>query len=420
MEIKAIRGFSDILPEETPTWQRVEGEARRVLEGFGFQEIRIPVLERTELFSRGIGQQTDIVQKEMYTFQDKGGDWVTLRPEATASIARAYIEHRLWIRDPESRLYFIGPMFRYERPQRGRLRQFHQIDAEIFGPDHPMVDAEIMALLMEILERIGLREMRLELNSLGCRNCRGIFRDELRDFLRGHQAELCPDCQRRSEQNPLRAFDCKVPGCIEVMKKAPILEDFLCDACRSHFEGVKANLEHLGVAFTVNPRLVRGLDYYSRTAFEVVVEGLGAQNAVAAGGRYDNLIAELGGPDIPGIGFAIGMERVMLLIPQQPPRPPAKLYVAVLGEEARRLGFLWSWQLKRQGIPVMLEYQDKSLKAQLRRANKLDIPFVLILGEDEIAQKRALLKDMQKGTQQQVPFDQALQILCEILNPQSS
>ena len=417
MEIKAVRGFSDILPEETPTWQRVEGEARRVLEGFGFQEIRIPVLERTELFSRGIGQQTDIVQKEMYTFQDKGGDWVTLRPEATASIARAYIEHRLWVQDPEARLYFIGPMFRYERPQRGRLRQFHQIDAEIFGPDHPMVDAEIMALLMEILERIGLREMRLELNSLGCRNCRGTFRDELRAFLRGHLTELCPDCQRRSEQNPLRTFDCKVPGCIEVMKKAPILEDFLCDACRSHFEEVKANLEYLGVAFMVNPRLVRGLDYYSRTAFEVVVEGLGAQNAVAAGGRYDNLIAELGGPDIPGIGFAIGMERVMLLISQQPPRPKARLYVAVLGEEARRLGFLWSWHLKRHGVPVMLEYQDKSLKAQLRRANKLNIPFVLILGEDEIAQKRALLKDMQKGTQQQVPFDQALQILYEVLNP---
>ncbi|RLA84689.1 MAG: histidine--tRNA ligase, partial [Deltaproteobacteria bacterium] len=353
----------------------------------------------------------------MYTFQDKGGDWVTLRPEATASIARAYIEHRLWVQDPEARLYFIGPMFRYERPQRGRLRQFHQIDAEIFGPDHPMVDAEIMALLMEILERIGLREMRLELNSLGCRNCRGTFRDELRAFLRGHLTELCPDCQRRSEQNPLRTFDCKVPGCIEVMKKAPILEDFLCDACRSHFEEVKANLEYLGVAFMVNPRLVRGLDYYSRTAFEVVVEGLGAQNAVAAGGRYDNLIAELGGPDIPGIGFAIGMERVMLLISQQPPRPKARLYVAVLGEEARRLGFLWSWHLKRHGVPVMLEYQDKSLKAQLRRANKLNIPFVLILGEDEIAQKRALLKDMQKGTQQQVPFDQALQILYEVLNP---
>lgn len=420
MEIKAIRGFSDILPDETPTWQKVEATARRVLEGFGFREIRIPVLERTDLFTRGIGQGTDIVQKEMYTFQDKGGDWVTLRPEATASIARAYIEHRLWTKDPEARLYFIGPMFRYERPQKGRLRQFHQIDCEVFGPDHPMVDAEVIALLIELLKEIGVKSGRLELNSLGCRRCRQAFKVELQAFLSQRKDRLCPDCQRRSELNPLRTFDCKVPDCNALLTEAPLLQDFLCEGCRAHFEEVRGYLEVLGVPYTVNPRLVRGLDYYSRTAFEVLVEDLGAQKAVAAGGRYDNLIADLGGPEIPGIGFAVGMERVMLLLPPEPPKPPARLYIAALGDEARKVGFLWSWQLKRRGIPTLLEYASKGLKAQLRRADKLEVPFVLILGEEELEAKKAVLRDMKKGTQQGVPFDTALQFLEEILTRGSS
>lgn len=420
MEIRAIRGFSDILPDETPAWQRVEATARRVLEGFGFREIRIPVLERTELFARGIGEGTDIVQKEMYTFQDKGGDWVTLRPEATASIARAYIEHRLWTKDPEARLYFIGPMFRYERPQKGRLRQFHQIDCEVFGPDHPMVDAEVMALLILLLKEIGVEGGRLEVNSLGCRRCRQAFRTHLKAFLAQRQDQLCPDCQRRAEVNPLRTFDCKVPGCNAVMAEAPLLQDFLCEACRAHFQEVKGYLELLGVPFEVNPRLVRGLDYYSRTAFEVLVDDLGAQKAVAAGGRYDNLIAELGGPEIPGIGFAVGMERVMILLSPEPPRPPALLYIAPLDEEARRIGFLWSWELKRRGIPTILEYTPKSLKAQLRRANKLEVPYCLILGEDELRSGKATLRDMKKGTQSEVPFDTAVQVLEDLLTRGSS
>ncbi len=405
MEVKAVRGFADILPEEVPTWRKVEEEARRTLEAFGFQEIRVPVLERTELFQRGIGDETDIVQKEMYTFEDRGGDSVTLRPEATASIARAYVEHRLYARDPEARLYFIGPMFRYERPQRGRLRQFHQIDAEVFGVDHPMVDAEVMALLMELLKRVGVQQCELQLNSLGCPSCRGPFRRELQDFLQRRLDELCPDCRRRAQRNPLRTFDCKVPQCRKVMEEAPLLEDYLCDACRGHFEQVRAHLEELGIPFVVNPRMVRGLDYYTRTAFEVVAEGLGAQNAVAAGGRYDRLVSELGGPDISGIGFAIGMERLLLLIPPEPAPPTALLFIAALGEEAQKMAFRWSWALKRQGLPTMVDYRGRSLKAQLRRADKFAIPFVAIVGEDEIAQGEVILRDMKKGTQERVPLE---------------
>ncbi|RLA80376.1 MAG: histidine--tRNA ligase [Deltaproteobacteria bacterium] len=404
MEVKAVRGFADILPEEVPTWRKVEEEARRTLEAFGFQEIRVPVLERTELFQRGIGDETDIVQKEMYTFEDRGGDSVTLRPEATASIARAYVEHRLYARDSEARLYFIGPMFRYERPQKGRLRQFHQIDAEVFGVDHPMVDAEVMALLMELLKRVGVQQCELQLNSLGCPSCRGPFRRELQDFLQRRLDELCPDCRRRAQSNPLRTFDCKVPQCRKVMEEAPLLEDHLCDACRGHFERVRAHLEELGIPFVVNPRMVRGLDYYTRTAFEVVAEGLGAQNAVAAGGRYDRLVSELGGPDIPGIGFAIGMERLLLLIPPEPAPPTALLFIAALGEEAQRMAFRWSWALKLQGLPTMVDYRGRSLKAQLRRADKFAIPFVAIVGEDEIAQGQVILRDMKKGTQERVPL----------------
>jgi histidyl-tRNA synthetase len=418
-ELKAIRGFWDILPEETPTWRFIEEEARRTLEGFGFQEIRIPTLERTELFVRSMGESSDVVQKEMYTFQDKSGQWVTLRPEATASIVRAYVEHRLWTKDPEARLYFIGPMFRYERPQKGRLRQFHQIDAEVLGPDHPMVDAEIIMLLMELLKRLGLKDLRLELNSLGCPGCRIPFKEEVQRFLRQNEDKLCPDCRRRMELNPLRVFDCKVPSCKELLKEAPLLEGFLCETCKSHFEKVKEFLEEIKIPYQVNRFLVRGLDYYTRTVFEVIAPGLGAQNAVAAGGRYDGLVKELGGPDIPGIGFAIGVERLMLLIPRKELDSPVKLFIASLGEEPKKVAFRLGWELKKEGLSAWMEYENKSLKAQLRRADKLSIPFVLIIGEDELKQKKLILRDMKKGTQQEIPLSEAIEKLKEII-PKSS
>lgn len=415
-EIKAVRGFEDILPEDAPLWRWVEEEAREVLESFGFHEIRIPVLERTELFARGIGEETDIVQKEMYTFQDKGGDWVTLRPEATASIARAYLEHRLYAKDPEARLYFIGPMFRYERPQKGRLRQFHQIDAEVFGVDHPMVDAEVMGLCMEMLRRMGITAVRLEINSLGCERCRSQFRQELKAFLQRNLSQLCPDCQRRADRNPLRALDCKLEGCRQIMAHSPLILNHLCEDCKAHFQAVKSYLEDLSVPYVVNPHLVRGLDYYDRTAFEVLSEDLGAQKAVAAGGRYNHLISQLGGPDIPGIGFAIGMERLMLLLGVKRERPPLPLFLIPLGEKARKEAFRLCWELKKNGIPALMEYQEKSLKAQLRRADKLRAKKVVVIGEDELQKGVILLKDMQTGLQEELPLNDALRALKERLS----
>ena len=409
--IKAVRGFNDILPEETPRWRQVEEEARRVLEGFGFREIRVPVLERTELFARGIGQGTDIVEKEMYTFSDKGGESVTLRPEATSSIVRAYIEHKLYAWDPEVRLYFIGPMFRYERPQKGRLRQFHQINAEVFGVAHPMVDAEVMGILIQLLRSLGLQGYRLEINSLGCPRCRPPFRERLRSYLEEHLGELCPDCRRRAERNPLRIFDCKVEGCQEVIREAPLLEGFLCEECRAHFGEVSNYLEDLGIPYEVNPRMVRGLDYYTRTAFEVVAEGLGAQNAVAAGGRYDDLVASLGGPPIPGIGFAVGMERLLLLLPPHPSLPRAKLFIAALGPEAQRIAFRWSFHLNREGITTMLDYRGGSLKSQMRRADKFSVPYVAILGEEEIKRGKVILRDMRKKVQKELPFSSFIEAI---------
>lgn len=414
-EIKAVRGFEDILPEDIPLWRWVEEEARKVLESFGFKEIRIPVLEKAELFTRGIGEETDIVQKEMYTFQDKGGDWVTLRPEATASIARAYIEHRLYAKDPEARLYFIGPMFRYERPQKGRLRQFHQIDAEVFGVDHPMVDAEVMGLCMEMLGRVGVTTVRLELNSLGCDKCRPIFRRELKAFLQSRLPHLCPDCQRRADRNPLRALDCKLEGCKAVMAHSPLILDYLCEDCQAHFQAVKTYLEELSVPYVVNPYLVRGLDYYDRTAFEVLSEDLGAQKAVAAGGRYNHLISQLGGPEIPGIGFAIGMERLILLLRVRGERPPLPLFLIALGERAKREVFRLSWQLKKNGILALMEYQEKSLKSQLRRADKLGAQKVVVIGDEELAKGVFLLKDMKTGLQEEFPLQDALRVLKERL-----
>ncbi len=336
MEIKAIRGFNDVLPDEIGKWQFVEKTAREVFEGFGFSEIRIPILERTELFSRGIGEATDIVEKEMYTFTDRSGNALTLRPEATASMARAYLEHQMYSFDPVAKLYTMGPMFRYERPQKGRYRQFYQIDAEVFGVANPMVDAEVIIMLIRFLEKVGLTNLELQINSLGCRECRPRYREELKKFFSGKSVQLCEDCQRRLQTNPLRIFDCKVESCKEAIAEAPKVTDFICPECQKHFDRVKEYLGMAGLTYILNPRMVRGLDYYTRTAFEVVSYGLGAQNAVTGGGRYDNLFQEIGGLDVPGIGFAVGVERLISLLPKEREfiRYP-HLFVAALGR--RRL-----------------------------------------------------------------------------------
>jgi histidyl-tRNA synthetase len=382
----------------------LEQRAREVLEGFGFAEIRLPILERAELFSRSIGEETDIVEKEMYTFEDRSGDCITMRPEATASMVRAYIEHKLYVADPMVKLYSIGPMFRHERPQKGRHRQFHQINVEVFGISQPMIDAEVMAILMHYLSLVGASGCRLQINSLGCPHCRLAYKEILQAFLKDHLPGLCEDCRRRMEKNPLRAFDCKVTGCQEIMSEAPLISDYLCPPCAAHFAAVRSYLETLEIAYELNPRMVRGLDYYTKTAFEVVAGELGAQNAVAAGGRYDQLVATLGGPDIPGIGFAIGMERLLLILPDEPLPPGPSLFIAALGEGPQRKAFGLSYKLNRAGVRTLIDYEGRSLKAQMRRADKCDARYVLIIGEEEQRTGQAILRDMEEKKQEEIPL----------------
>jgi histidyl-tRNA synthetase len=405
MEIKAIRGFNDILPEEIGKWHFVEDTARDVFEGYGFSELRIPIIERTELFSRGIGEATDIVEKEMYTFTDKGGNSLTLRPEATASLARAYLEHQMYNFDPVAKVYFIGPMFRYERPQKGRYRQFYQIDAEVFGVGKPMVDAEVIVMLIQFLKKVGLEKLELQINSLGCRDCRPAYREKLEDFFEKKSFQLCGDCQRRLHTNPLRIFDCKVETCKEAIADAPKVTDYLCEECRKHFDKVKEYLGESELSYLLNPKMVRGLDYYTRTAFEVVSCDLGAQNAVAGGGRYDNLFKEIGNLDTPGIGFAIGMERLISLLP--PGRTFAQypqVFIAALGEETQGEAYRLLSRLHLEGIRAELDYEGKSLKSQMRRADKLKAPYVLILGGDELGRGVAILRNMGNKSQEEIPI----------------
>jgi histidyl-tRNA synthetase len=414
MEIKAIRGFNDILPDEIGKWQFVEETAREVFEGFGFSEIRIPVLERTELFSRGIGETTDIVEKEMYTFTDRSGNSLTLRPEATASIARAYLEHQLYTFDPVAKLYYIGPMFRYERPQKGRYRQFYQIDTEVFGVESPMVDAEVIVMLIHFLERVGLDKLELQINSLGDRNCRPRYREELKKFLSSKSFQLCEDCQRRLQTNPLRIFDCKVETCQQAIANAPKVSDFICQECQKHFDKVKEYLETAGLTYILNPRMVRGLDYYTRTAFEVVSYQLGSQNAVAGGGRYDNLFQEIGGLDVPGIGFAIGMERLISLLPKEKEFAQyPHLFIAALGEKPYTKAYQLANQLHLERIRAELDYEGKSLKSQMRRADKLKARYVLILGEDELKRGKAVLRNMETKSQEEISISDILTVIKE-------
>ncbi len=405
--ITAVRGFKDILPPETDKWRYIEGKAHDVFSAFGFREIRIPILEKTELFRRGIGESTDIVEKEMYTFTDRGEESLTLRPEATASVIRAYVEHALHASEQVTKLFAVGPMFRRERPQKGRYRQFHQIDVEILGPDDPHIDAELLVMVIHFLRSVGLSSLNLEINSLGCEKCRPGFREAIVSFLRGREEELCGDCRRRLSVNPLRIFDCKVEPCREVMAQAPRMTDFVCDDCRRHFETLQRNLDQFQVAYRVNPKMVRGLDYYTRTTFEVTTEHLGAQNAVLGGGRYDHLVRDLGGPDISGIGFAIGLERLASLIPEANGKasPEPLLFVAALGDKALQEAFLLCNRLRLKGILAETDYTGRSLKSQMKRADRLNSAFAVILGDKEIVEKRAVLRNMRQSTQEEIGLD---------------
>jgi len=419
VKLKALNGFKDILPGEVELWQHVETTARGVFTRFDFAEIRLPVLESTELFARSIGETTDIVEKEMYTFIDKK---ITMRPEATASLLRAYIEHGLYVQRPVQRLFTIGPMFRHERPQKGRLRQFHQMDVEVLGSHSPLVDAELMAMGSMLLQELGLN-VSLEINSLGCPQCRPGFRTRLLDFLAERMEHLCDDCKRRSSINPLRVLDCKNPGCRRQVQDAPSILDHLCPECGDHFAAVQEGMQRLDVPFTLNRFMVRGLDYYTRTTFEFITSDLGAQAAVGAGGRYDGLIEQLGGPkDSPGIGFAMGMERLVLLLQQQKAgiaevQDVPDLFVAALGMEATQSCHRLAHNLRSRGLRVAMDLEGKSLKSQMKQADKSGANRVLIVGEEELKNGQGMLRNMQTQEQQQEKLD--ADVLYTILKQQS-
>nr|WP_320050181.1 histidine--tRNA ligase [uncultured Desulfuromonas sp.] len=417
MSITGIKGMNDILPDEIATWQFLEETARRIFSTYGCQEIRVPVVEKTELFCRSIGETTDIVEKEMYTFNDKSDNSLTLRPEGTAPVMRSFIQHKLFNLDQVSKLYYMGPMFRYERPQKGRYRQFHQIGAEIIGIDDPRMDAQVLAMLSHYFEAVGLTDVSLQINSLGCPKCRPAYRQTLIDFLQQRLDQLCPDCQRRYATNPLRVLDCKSKTCKEATQGAPSVLDHLCTECDDHFATVQQCLNQLGTAYSINDRMVRGLDYYTKTTFEMVTNNLGAQNAVAAGGRYDGLVEELGGPSLPGIGFAMGVERLVLLLQDKKiETPPPALFLATLGKEAETFAFEVLHQLQREGIYAEMDFTGKSLKAQLRRADKLNCRYTIMIGDNELSAGSAQLKHMADGEQQEVKLDQLLEELWPLLD----
>ncbi len=414
MTIAGVRGFKDILPGETEMWQFIEHTTRAVLADFGFKEIKIPILEKTELFARSIGEDTDIVEKQMYTLSDRRGESLTLRPEATASVLRAYIEHDLYRKEQLVKLYSIGPMFRYERPQRGRQRQFYQINAEVLGAGDPKIDAELIIMLLHLLKKLGLAKVEVHINSLGCLECRSNFKEVLKSFLGQHRDVLCPNCRRRLVTNSLRVLDCKVEACNEAVSSAPSILDFLCVGCSAHFDEVKDMLGSFEIPYIVNSQVVRGLDYYTRTAFEVIVPDLGAQNAVAGGGRYDSLSRELGGPDLPGVGFAIGIERLALLIKggKDLLRFP-KVFIAAIGPEAQSKAFQMMTALRLNGIWAEMDYGEKSLKSQMRRADKMETHFTLIIGEQELKTGSAILRDMKSGYQQTIDLNRGIEEVVE-------
>ena len=404
--IPAIRGTHDILPGEVERWQRVEAVSRRLFERYGYAEVRTPIIEREELFAKGTGETTDIVQKEMYAFTDKGGERITLRPEATPSLVRAFVEHSLEQAMASPKIYLFGPMFRYERPQKGRYRQFHQLDVEVFGVSDPAVDAEVVDLAWALVGELEIANAELVMNSVGCPACRPAFGEALIKALGEDVARLCGDCQRRAGMNPLRIFDCKVPQDQPIIDALPHSVDYLCDACRDHFAAVERHLGMYGIPYRVSHRLVRGLDYYTRTTFEILAGNIGAQNAILGGGRYDGLVKQLGGPDRVGIGFAAGIERLVLAMPdgaRDDGRRP--LFVAAMGEPARESALALLRDLRRAGLEAHMEYEGRSIKSQMKRADRLKAAFALILGDDELAAGVVSVKDMTKGDQARVSRD---------------
>lgn len=406
MLTQAPRGTKDILPDGVERWRYVEEKIRELCDRFGYREIRTPLFEHTELFQRGIGDTTDVVEKEMYTFLDRGGRSITLRPENTAAAVRAYLEHKLYAEDALTKLFYIGSMFRFDRPQKGRFREFHQFGVEALGEASPAVDAEIILLAVRFLESLGLKELSLSINSVGDPACRPVYRQKLKDFFKEKLDGLCDDCRSRYDRNPMRILDCKNERCHSLSIGAPEITDCLCDECAEHFEKVKSYLTAAGVPFTCDPRLVRGLDYYTKTAFEIKYEPLGAQSAVAGGGRYDGLVEEIGGAPTPAVGFAVGLERVMLAMEMQNLFPEieegADAFVVAMGDEAKDEAFCLLAELRDAGLSARMDYAGRSMKSQMKQADKANARYALILGEDELAKGVVTLRDMESSGQEQV------------------
>ena len=416
--IQLIRGFKDILPKDLALWQFIEKKAISLFSAFGYSEIRLPLLEKSALFARGIGEGTDIVEKEMYSFEDRNEEWITLRPEATAGMVRAYIQHKMYAQGDVKKLFTIGPMFRRERPQKGRYRQFYQISVETLGSDSPLLDAQMIYMPMRLLTELGVKEVSVHVNSLGCKACRPAFTEKLKAFIRQEATELCSDCLRRTDVNPLRVLDCKVPACREAMNGAPNILQSVCDECRTHFQTVLDLLEQENIPFVIDPNLVRGLDYYTRTAFEIQTHLLGAQSAIAGGGRYDGLVSALGGPDTPAIGFAFGLDRLVEVVAQYQPVSPEvpDIFIAALGVKSQQKAFDWMCELVQNGFRAEMDVDSRSLKSQMKQADRSNARFVLLVGEQELAQKEATLRNMNNKEQIQIPFENLVQTLSTYIN----
>lgn len=406
---KKIKGTEDVLPKDSYRWQFVEDVMRKESAAYGFKEIRTPVFEHTELFARGVGQTTDVVQKEMYTFDTKGGESVTLRPEGTAGAARAVLEHGL-VNDslPIKASYFVS-CYRYEKPQAGRLREFHQFGLECYGTQSPAADAELICAAQSIFDRLGIKQLRLEINSIGCPTCRAEYHKALKEYFYGYKDELCETCNSRLEKNPMRILDCKSPVCSKIAQGAPKITDYLCDECKEHFASVQKYLDAAGVEYTVNPTIVRGLDYYTKTVFEFVTDFIGAQGTVCGGGRYDGLIEELGGKHLPSLGFAMGIERLLMLMDKQGieiPKPSTcDLYVAVMGESASLKSFEIIKAVRSCGLIAETDIVGRGLRAQMKYADKIDAKFSMVLGDNEIEQGKAVIKNMSSGEQTEIVLD---------------
>ncbi len=421
MKYTRIKGTVDLTGEELKYWYAIEKATRKVASLYGYVEMRTPIMEPTELFVRSVGSETDIVQKEMYSFQDRGGRDITLRPEGTAPIVRAFLENSLHTKGFPQRYFYMGPMFRYERPQKGRLRQFHQVGFELFGSKDPMADAEMISLLVRLLKEIGLMNFRLVVNSIGCEKCRPNYKEALKEYYSHHLDEVCDDCKRRYHTNILRLLDCKVD--VDIAMKAPRSVDYLCDECREHYEKLKRYLKVLGIEYEEDHRLVRGLDYYNRTVFEVRHSGLGGQDAIAGGGRYDGLVKELGGPEVPAIGFAAGIERLVLAMKAEnvevPPHIVYHVYVAHIGDVVEK-AFEISEALRDKGLTVDMDVMGRGLRAQLKSADRIGALLTVIVGENELERGIVIVRDMESGEQSEVEYDFVVDFVLDKVNEKLS